>query len=86
MGFVSKLLTREPRSKDIARQRLQLVLVRDRQSLSPGLMQTIRDEILLAISRHVEVDKENAKLTLSQSAGHHRLIADIPLRGRGRRA
>jgi cell division topological specificity factor len=86
MGFVSKLLTREPRSKDIARQRLQLVLVRDRQSLSPGLMQTIRDEIILAISKHLEVDEDNAKLTLSQSAGHHRLIADIPLQGRGRRA
>lgn len=86
MGFVSRLLTREPRSKDIARQRLQLVLVRDRQSLSPGLMQTIRDEIILAISKHLEVDEDNAKLTLSQSAGHHRLIADIPLQGRGRRA
>lgn len=86
MGFVSKLLTREPRSRDIARQRLQLVLVRDRQSLSPGLMQTIRDEIILAISKHLEVDEDNAKLTLSQSAGHHRLIADIPLQGRGRRA
>jgi len=86
MGFVSKLLTREPRSKDIARQRLQLVLVRDRQSLSPGLMQTIRDEIILAISKHLEVDEDNAKLTLSQSGGHHRLIVDIPLQGRGRRA
>ncbi|HUV73645.1 MAG TPA: cell division topological specificity factor MinE [Anaerolineae bacterium] len=86
MGFVSKLLTREPRSKDIARQRLQLVLVRDRQSLSPGLMQTIRDEIILAISKHLEVDEDNTKLTLSQSAGHHRLIVDIPLQGRARRA
>ncbi len=86
MGFVSRLLTREPRSKDIARQRLQLVLVRDRQSLSPGLMQTIKDDILLAISKHLEVDKDDAKLTLSQSAGHHRLTVEVPLQIRRRRA
>jgi cell division topological specificity factor len=86
MGFVSRLLTRELRSKDIARQRLQLVLVRDRQCLSPGLMQTIRDDIIVAISKHLEVDKDNAQLTLSQSAGHQRLIVDVPLQSRGRRS
>ncbi len=86
MGFVNKLLGREPRSKDIAKQRLQLVVVRDRHFLSPGVMQTIKGEIIQAISKHIEVDEENTKLTLSRSAGHHRLIADIPIQGRGRRA
>lgn len=86
MGLVNKLLAREPRSKDIAKQRLQLVLVYDRQLISPGLMQTLKDDIIHAISEHLEVDESNAKLSLSRSAGRHRLTLDIPLVGRGRGA
>jgi cell division topological specificity factor len=85
VDFLSRLLTREPPSRDTAKRRLQLVLVHDRQPLSPGLLQTIRDDIVVTISKHIEVDKENAQLTLSQAAGRHRLIVDIPLRGRERR-
>ena len=36
--------------------------------------------------RVIVVDEENTKLTLSRSAGHLRLIADIPIQGRRRRA
>lgn len=86
MGLVDKLLAREPRSKDIAKQRLQLVLVYDRQVISPGLMQTLKEDIILAISRHLDVDASNAELSLSRSAGCHRLTLDIPLVGRERRA
>ena len=84
MDFLNKLLTREPRSKDIAKQRLQLVLVHDRQPLSPGLLQTIKEDIVTAISKHIDVDKDNAQLTLSQAAGRHRLIVDVPIHGRER--
>jgi cell division topological specificity factor len=85
VGFLNKLLTREPASKDIAKRRLQLVIVRDRQPLSPSLMQTMKNDIILAISKYVEVDEENAQLTISQSTGHHRIVADIPVQGLGRR-
>ncbi len=86
MGFLDKLLVREPPSKDVAKRRLRLVLVHDRQPLSPGLLQTIKEEIVVAISKHVEVDKENAQLTLAEGVGHLKLIADIPILSRGRGA
>ncbi len=85
MGFLNKLLTREPASKDIAKKRLQLVIVHDRQPLSPGLMQIMKNDIILAISKYVEVDEENAQLTISQGTGRHRIVADIPVQGLGRR-
>jgi cell division topological specificity factor len=85
MGLVDKLLAREPRSKDIAKQRLQLVLVYDRQVISPGLMRTLKEDIILAISKHLDVDASSAELSLSRSADCHRLILDIPLVRRERR-
>jgi cell division topological specificity factor len=86
VGFLNRLLTRDPASKDIAKKRLQLVIVHDRQPLSPGLMRTMKNDIIVAISKYVEVDEENAQLTVSQVAGHHRIVADIPVQGPRRRA
>lgn len=86
MGFLDRLLTREPASKDIAKRRLQLVILHDRLPLSPGLVQTMRNDIIVAISKYVEVDEDAARVTISQDAGHHRIIADIPVQGPGRRS
>ena len=86
MGFLDRLLTREPASKDVAKKRLQLVILHDRLPLSPGLVQTMKNDIIVAISKYVEVDEEAAQITISQGAGHPRIIADIPVQGPGRRS
>jgi cell division topological specificity factor len=86
VGFLDRLLTKEPASKDIAKKRLQLVILHDRLPLSPGLVQTMRKDIIVAISKYVEVDEDAARVTISQDAGHHRIIADIPVQGPGRRS
>jgi cell division topological specificity factor len=84
VGFLDKLFSREPPSKDIAKRRLRLVLVHDRQLLSPGLMRAIREEIIVAISKHVQVDADKTELTLAEGAGCHNLVANIPIIGRAR--
>ena len=86
MGFLDRLLKRAPPSKQIAKERLQLVLVHDRQPLSPEILQRIKDEIITVISKHVEIDQENTEITLSRGRGYQKLIANIPIRNpRGRR-
>lgn len=82
MGFLDKLITREPPSKDIAKRGLRLVLVHDRQPLSPSPMQAIME----AISKHVEIDKDKTDIALAKSPGYPTLFADIPILGRARGA
>jgi len=77
---------RRPSSRDIAKERLQLVLAYDRIKISPELLQTLKNELITVISKHVEIDREGVEVTFSQGKRHGRLIADIPLLGtRGRR-
>lgn len=77
---------RRPSSRDIAKERLQLVLAYDRIKISPELLQTLKNELITVISKHVEIDREGVEVTFSQGKRHSRLIADIPLLGtRGRR-
>jgi len=76
----------EVSSGQVAKDRLRQVLAYDRTSISPALLDTLKDEIVTVISRHVVVDTEDVQLTFSQNARETRLLADIPVSGRrGRR-
>lgn len=69
----------EPPSGAIARERLRLVLAHDRTSISPALLETLKDEIIAVISKHVAIDANDVRVTFSQTARESRLVADIPL-------
>ena len=80
MGLLHRLVGRgQPSSREVAKQRLQLVLVHDRANISPGLLETIKDEIINVISRHVEIDRSGVRVSFSQQGRESRLVADIPL-------
>lgn len=77
---------KEPTSREVAKQRLQLVLVHDRANISPGLLDTLKDEIIAVISRHIEIDRKGVQITFTQNRNESKLVADIPLLdGRKRR-
>jgi cell division topological specificity factor len=82
MGLIRRLLGRDqPSSSEVAKRRLQLVLVHDRANLSPGLLRVIKDEIINVISRHIEIDRNGVEINFSQQGREGRLVADIPLMG-----
>jgi cell division topological specificity factor len=85
MRFLNNLFrSKQPSSRQTAKERLQLVLVHDRAEISPLLLQTLKDEIIAVISSHIEIDQDGVEITLSQSRHESRLQADIPLLKRKR--
>jgi cell division topological specificity factor len=82
MGFLERLIGRgyEASSRRVAKERLRLVLAHDRASLPPGLLDTLKDEIITVISRHIEIDADDVEVTFSHGAQVSRLVADIPLK------
>jgi len=70
---------REMSSGQVAKERLRLVLACDRTSISPMLLDTLKDEIVAVVSRHVSVDADDVQVNFSQNAREMRLVADIPL-------
>ncbi len=67
-------------SADDAKERLRLLLVHDRTTLPPGKMEALRDELISVISRHIEVDRANVQIEMTQDGRSQRLLADIPLK------
>ncbi|MBC7877798.1 MAG: cell division topological specificity factor MinE [Anaerolineales bacterium] len=68
------------RSAESAKERLQLVLVHDRTDLTPGQLEALKDELLKAISRYIDIDPEAVQIGLERDGRSQRLVADIPLR------
>jgi cell division topological specificity factor len=80
MSWLDRLLRRgKLTSRQIAKDRLQMVLIHDRSDLSPGMLEILKDEIIATIGQRVDVDREGVVFTLEQDGRESRLVADIPL-------
>lgn len=82
MGFFSFFKKKE-KSKDIAKERLKLVLVQDRSNISPNLLEEIRKEILDIMSKYADVEEEGMDIKLTRmkrqdSSTVSAIVANIP--------
>lgn len=85
MGFLDRLMRgRAPSSREIAKERLQLVLVHDRVKISPAMLDKMKDELISVISRYVEIEADGVQVSFTQSKRASRLVADIPVVGPSR--
>jgi cell division topological specificity factor len=87
MELINRLLRRQAPagSKDLARERLRLVLVQDRASIAPSLWGALKEDLLAVIRRYLEVDEAGVEVELEREGEAMALVANIPVR-RFRRA
>ncbi len=83
MTFFERLTGKK--SARSAKERLQLVLIHDRTDLTPAALDALKDDLIAAISRHVEIDPATVQIDIANEGRQQRLVADIPLRATGRR-
>ena len=79
MGFFSR-----KRSASNAKERLQLVVVHDRTDLTPGQLESLKDDLIKAISKYIAIDPEAVRIDLEKEGREQRLVADIPLKNSSR--
>ena len=86
MSWLDRLLGKNETSGQVAKQRLQMVLIHDRADLPPGMLELIKDDIIQVIARHMAIDTDKVVVHLEQDTQENRLVAEIPLlAGRTRR-
>ena len=85
MDFLKIFSRNKEKSKNVAKERLKLVLVHDRSDLSPKLLDMIKSDIIRVISEYVDIDEEglDIKLTIMKKDGDtspiSALVANIPI-------
>jgi len=73
------LFREDPSSKSQAVERLRLVLIHDRAKVSIGLLELLRNEIINAISKYVEIDEKQMEIELNSTEEKAELVANIPV-------
>ena len=82
MGFLNRIFgQKQPTSSEIAKERLQLVLVQDRFKISPETLERLKDDLIKVISRYVEIEADGVEVNFTQTKYQSRLVADIPVVG-----
>jgi cell division topological specificity factor len=68
------------RSANTAKERLRLVLIHDRSTLPPGVMDALRNELIEVVARHIDVDRAAVRVEMIQEGRSARLQAEIPIK------
>lgn len=78
--YLSRLLGRESGSGKKAKERLRLVLVHDRSSVSPDVLNHLKEELIEVISRYLEIEEDGLEVNLQRDDESVALVANIPVR------
>ncbi len=69
----------EESAKDVACNRLRVVLMQDRTNLTPQILERMRGELVELLSKYLEMDKEALELNLEQEGDQMALMLSIPV-------
>ena len=78
-------LFKKKTSRDVARDRLKILLISDRVNCSPEVLDMIKRDIADVISGYMRIDAQNMEIQISKSSGRGReakmpsIYANIPI-------
>ena len=78
--FFTEEEKKESGSSNVAKERLQFILVQDRIKLSPQQMEEMKAELIEVITRYVEVDKSKIDMDISREEEKMARVANFPLK------
>ncbi|HZK32907.1 MAG TPA: cell division topological specificity factor MinE [Tissierellaceae bacterium] len=76
---------RREKSKNVAKERLKLVLVHDRSDISPKYLEMIKEDIIKVVSEYLEIDEDGLDIKLTRmkrekdTSAISAVVANIPI-------
>ena len=80
IDFITRFFRREEASKNLAKERLRLVLMSDRVSLAPDVFDAMKGEMLAVLRRYLEIDEHGMDVHFENAERQFMLLANIPVR------
>ena len=79
LNFFSRTEENGENAKDVACNRLKLVLMQDRTNLTPAIMDRMRKELIELLSKYMELDRELLDLNFEHEDEQMALMLSIPV-------
>lgn len=74
------------KSGEIAKERLRLVLIHDRNDISPEVLNSLRCDMIAVIKKYLEIEESGIEIELNRENSSVALVASIPLKNMHRNA
>lgn len=62
-------------TKDIAKERLKLIIVQDRSLLSDEKFEKMKEELICVIDKYFEIEKEDVKIEIQRETSRNLFLA-----------
>jgi len=90
MNWLKELFSPKPSSKDVAKDRLRMVLMHDRVNCAPDLLEMIKNDILAVLAKYVDIGDIDLDMQISQEMSETNepvsvLSANIPIKNMRKR-
>ncbi len=80
LASVMRWFQGEVASKDAAKDRLQLILIQDRASVDPGILEALREDIMAVMTSYFDVIDDALDVQFQREGTSMALVANIPIR------
>lgn len=83
---LTRIFGKSRTSKDVAKERLKLVLIHDRANVSPQFLEMVKGEIIKVITHYMDVDESALDIQLTRTKSEDgegvvpALVANIPIK------
>lgn len=77
--FLSRLFS-GGKSKEVAKERLQLVLIHDRNDIAPEKLEALKVDMVKLLKKYLDIDEKGIDMNLERRNRSVALVANIPLK------
>ena len=79
LSMLRRLFGEKP-SGQIARKRMQFVLMHDRMDITPDVMEAVKNDIIAVLSRYMEIDNKSIKVDFEQGKDFMALVSNVQVK------
>ncbi len=81
MSWLQKLFGNQPKSAQVAKERLQLIIAHERSdhTSKPDFLPALQQELVAVISKYVSVNRDDIKVSLEKQGNYEVLEVNIVL-------
>ncbi len=79
LNALMKIFGKKEPSGKVARDRLKVVLIHDRASVSPEIMEHLKHDILEVVAKYLDIRPQEMNITLADDEDSVALVANIPV-------
>lgn len=79
MSWLQKLFGNQPKTAQVAKERLQLIIAHERngQTSQPNFLPALQKELMVVISKYVAVNPDDIKVSLEKQGNYEVLEVNI---------